>query len=136
MIAYCKHKGIGILAYSPLMDGHLARPVDTETPRTKSINGTPLEKRRRDSDKEIIRRVEELAAKRGWTMSQVALAWVASKATTPISGANTVSRLGLLWSQSTEIAVAGTSSRFHCGWQVAHAGGNTVPRGTVSHMHA
>lgn len=96
MIAYCKHKGIGILAYSPLMDGHLARPVDTETPRTKSINGTPLEKRRRDSDKEIIRRVEELAAKRGWTMSQVALAWVASKVTAPISGANTVRRLRLL----------------------------------------
>ncbi|KAJ7499638.1 Aldo/keto reductase [Mycena latifolia] len=31
MFAYCNSKGIGILAYSPLMDGHLARPVGIET---------------------------------------------------------------------------------------------------------
>ncbi|KAI0746368.1 NADP-dependent oxidoreductase domain-containing protein [Daedaleopsis nitida] len=93
MLDYCKYKGIGVVAYSPLMDGHLARPVGTETSRTKSIAGTPFEKPRRDSDKKIIQRVEELAKKKNWKMSQVALAWVASKVTSPIVGANTAARI-------------------------------------------
>lgn len=73
------------------MDGHLARPVGTETTRTKAISGTPFEKPRRESDKKIIQRVEELAKRKGWKMSEVALAWVASKVTAPIVGANSVS---------------------------------------------
>ncbi|KAI0942653.1 hypothetical protein AcW1_003226 [Taiwanofungus camphoratus] len=93
MFAYCNYKGIGILSYSPLMDGHLARPVGTETPRTKNISGTPFEKRRRDSDKKIIQRVEDLATKRQWKMSQVALTWASSKVTSPIVGANSPERL-------------------------------------------
>ncbi|KAI0354041.1 Aldo/keto reductase [Trametes cingulata] len=93
LLAYCKHKGVGVIAYSPLMDGHLARPLGTETERSKVLAGTPFEKRRRESDKKIIQRVEELASKKGWSMSQVALAWVASKVTAPIVGANTPERL-------------------------------------------
>lgn len=72
------------------MDGHLARPVGTETPRTISISGTFFEKRRRECDKEIISRVEELARKRGWSMAQVALTWSKAKVTAPIVGANSV----------------------------------------------
>ncbi|KAI0367254.1 Aldo/keto reductase [Pilatotrama ljubarskyi] len=93
MLAYCKHAGVGVIAYSPLMDGHLARPLGSETERSKLIAGTPFEKPRRESDKRIIQRVEELASKKGWTMSQVALAWVAAKVTAPIVGANTPERL-------------------------------------------
>ncbi|KAJ3010742.1 hypothetical protein NUW54_g2387 [Trametes sanguinea] len=93
LLDYCNFTGVGVIVYSPLMDGHLARPLGTETDRTKSIAGTFFEKRRRDSDKKIIQRVEELADKKGWTMSQVALAWVASKVTAPITGANTPERL-------------------------------------------
>ncbi|CDO73949.1 hypothetical protein BN946_scf185016.g106 [Trametes cinnabarina] len=74
-------------------DGHLARPLGTETERSKSIAGTFFEKRRRDSDKKIIERVQQLAGKKGWTMSQVALSWVTSKITAPIVGANTPERL-------------------------------------------
>lgn len=90
MFAYCKFKGIGVLSYSPLMDGHLARPLGTETPRTKNINGSPFEKKRRESDKEIIRRVEKIAEKHSLKMSQVALAWSGLKVSSPIIGANTV----------------------------------------------
>ena len=77
MLSYCKYKGIGVIAYSPLMTGHLARPLGVETDRTKALSGTPFEKKRRESDNQIIRRVEELAKKHSWTMSQVALSWVA-----------------------------------------------------------
>ena len=101
MLEYCKFRGMGFLAYSPLMDGHLARTLGTETARTKSIAGTPFEKQRRDSDKESMKRVEELAKTKGWAMCQVALAWVAAKATSPIIGANSVrSHNGLQRKQS------------------------------------
>ncbi|KAI0643190.1 NADP-dependent oxidoreductase domain-containing protein, partial [Trametes meyenii] len=94
LVVYCQYKGIGIIAYSPLMDGHLARPLGSETERTKSIAGTPFEKRRCGSDKKIIQRVEELANKKGRNTSQVALTWISAisaKITAPIVGANTVS---------------------------------------------
>ncbi|KAJ7353686.1 hypothetical protein DFH08DRAFT_857492 [Mycena albidolilacea] len=53
------------------MDGRLARPVDTQTERYNALAGTPLDKPRRDSDKEIIKRVEEIVKKRGWTMCHI-----------------------------------------------------------------
>ena len=90
MLAYCAYKGIGVICYSPLMDGHLARPLGVETKRSKTIAGTFFEKQRRESDKKIIERVEEVAKKKKWAMSHVALAWVAAKATSPIVGSNTV----------------------------------------------
>ncbi|KAL5529814.1 hypothetical protein ACEPAG_5801 [Sanghuangporus baumii] len=93
MFAYCNHKGMGIFAYSPLMDGHLARPDGVESTRSKSVKGSFFEKKRRESDKEIIRRVEELAKKHAWKMSQVALAWSATKVCSPIVGANSLQRL-------------------------------------------
>jgi len=93
LFAYCNYKGIGILAHSALMDGHLARPVGTETVRTKKYSGTRAEKKRRESDIQIIKRVEEIAEKHSWKMSQVALAWSASKVSSPLVGINSVERL-------------------------------------------
>ncbi|KAI0704550.1 Aldo/keto reductase [Earliella scabrosa] len=93
MISYCNYKGIAVLAYGPLMTGYLARPLGTEGVRSTIAKGGPFEKKRRESDNEIIRRVEELAQKRSWTMSQVALSWVSAKVTSPIVGVNKLERL-------------------------------------------
>ncbi|KAJ7152990.1 Aldo/keto reductase [Mycena filopes] len=93
MLAYCKYKGIGVLGFSPLMDGHLARPLGTESVRVNSIKGTPFEKVRRPSDEVIIKRVQEIAQKRSWEMSQVALAWSLTKVSSPIVGINKPERL-------------------------------------------
>jgi aryl-alcohol dehydrogenase-like predicted oxidoreductase len=91
MFGYCKFKGIGILSYSPLMAGYLARPVGTQTQRSKNTDGSPFEKKRRDSDNEIIKRVEQLASKKSLKMSEVALAWSGLKVSSPIIGSNSVS---------------------------------------------
>ena len=50
LFSYCNYKGIGITGFSPLMDGHLARPIGTETSRSKFASGSPFEKKRRESD--------------------------------------------------------------------------------------
>jgi len=94
MLAYCLHKGIGVLSYAPLMDGHLARPVGTRTARSKTLEGTFFEKKLRPTDEEIVRRVQQVAQTHGWSMAQVALAWSATKVTSPIIGANTAERVG------------------------------------------
>ncbi|PIL27197.1 hypothetical protein GSI_10340 [Ganoderma sinense ZZ0214-1] len=93
LLPYCEYKGIGVVAYSPLLTGLLARPVGAETDRSKATIGSPFEKKLRESDSKIVRRVEELAQKKSWSMSHVALAWVASKTTSPIVGLSKVERL-------------------------------------------
>jgi aryl-alcohol dehydrogenase-like predicted oxidoreductase len=93
MLAYCKHNGIGVIQWAPLASGVLARPVGTETTRLNSIKGTAFEKKLIGGDATIIKCVEELAKKKNCKMSQIALAWVASKVASPIVGVNSIQRL-------------------------------------------
>ncbi|TFK64734.1 Aldo/keto reductase [Pluteus cervinus] len=93
MLAYCKYNGIGVIPWSPLAGGALARPLGGQTPRTALVKGTPLEPKYTPADEVIINRVKELAEKHGKKMSQIALAWASSKVTSPIVGANSVTRL-------------------------------------------
>lgn len=48
---------------------------------------------KREEDHEIIRRVEELANKKGWKMSHVALAWINKRISSPIIGFSSVERM-------------------------------------------
>lgn len=95
MNKFCKETGVGLIPWAPLYRGSLARPANTETTRSKTtrdrfgdlIGGV------RDVDVEIIKRVQELADKKGWKMTHVALAWVIQKGTTPIVGFSSLARL-------------------------------------------
>jgi aryl-alcohol dehydrogenase-like predicted oxidoreductase len=92
MIRFCKETGVGLVPYSPLFAGKLARPVGyNKSARSKGptahINGLTK------TDEEIISRVEKLASDKGWKMSEVALAWNKSKNTVPIVGLNSVERV-------------------------------------------
>jgi len=94
MNKYCNLTGVGLIPWSPLYRGALARPVDApSTARSESMKNHPLMSGPTEADRTIIGRVEEIAQKKGWKMSQVALAWIISKGTIPIVGFSTVARL-------------------------------------------
>ena len=93
MLAYCKHNGIGVIPWSPLAGGKLARPVTaSETARSKLFSSI-RPKGEDPVETEIVNRVDEVAKKRGWTMSQVALAWVKRSVSSPIVGMNAIKRV-------------------------------------------
>jgi aryl-alcohol dehydrogenase-like predicted oxidoreductase len=92
MNRFCKETGVGIINWSPLFSGRLARPVGyNESMRSKKP--TPHDNGLTEADENIIRRVEQLAARKGWKMSQVALLWLRNKGTVPIVGLNSVNRI-------------------------------------------
>ena len=91
MIPYCKAHGIGLIPWGPLQGGDLAKPADEISTRRAAVKGTPMEKKMSKEDLTIISRVEEIAKKRGWKMSEVALAWVDKKVSSPIVGCSSVS---------------------------------------------
>jgi aryl-alcohol dehydrogenase-like predicted oxidoreductase len=95
MLSYCKYNGIGVIPWAPLAAGDLARPVggDADSTRKAVTKGTPFESKLRESDQQIVNRVEEISKKKGWKMSQVALVWSKTKVTSPIVGLSSIQRL-------------------------------------------
>lgn len=87
MLPLCADQGVGVVPWSPLARGRLARPWDTATNR--SGNDAFAASLYNDGDQAITERVAEVAAARGVTMAQVALAWMLGKdvVTAPIVGA-------------------------------------------------
>ncbi|KAL8672245.1 MAG: hypothetical protein Q9168_003292 [Polycauliona sp. 1 TL-2023] len=84
MNKFCKETGVGIIPWGPLFGGLLAKPVGEESTRSKMslmYSGGLTE-----ADEGIIGRVQEVAEKRGWKMSQVAMAWMRGKGCVPIMG--------------------------------------------------
>ncbi|KAF2166872.1 hypothetical protein M409DRAFT_54646 [Zasmidium cellare ATCC 36951] len=88
MNKFCRETGVGLVPWSPLARGHLARPLATQSIRKNGEKGELPE-----GDQEIVRRVQELAEKKGWTMSQVALAWMNKRVSSPIVGFSKTERM-------------------------------------------
>jgi 1-deoxyxylulose-5-phosphate synthase len=87
MIRLCLDQGIGVIPWSPLARGRLARPWDEETERSETDEfGRRLYG---EEDRPIVERVGELAERRGLSRAQVALAWLLAQpgVTSPIVGA-------------------------------------------------
>ncbi|KAG6807111.1 hypothetical protein H0H92_008771 [Tricholoma furcatifolium] len=95
MNAYCNYHGIGLIPWAPVSGGTLSRPLTESSLRKDLQKGSAFEKPVTAADVEIIKRVEELAGKKGITMTQVALTWVASKVSSPIVGISSNRELAL-----------------------------------------
>ena len=84
----CADQGIGVIPWSPLARGRLARPWDETTRRSEhDAFGSMLYTEA--TDRQIVERVAEVAGERGVPMAQIAIAWMLSKpvVTAPIVGA-------------------------------------------------
>jgi 1-deoxyxylulose-5-phosphate synthase len=91
MMPLCASEGIGVLPWSPLARGRLTRGWEESSPRMETDEvGKKLYSGTEEADRKIVERVAEIAAKRGVTRAQVALAWMMQNTavTAPIIGAS------------------------------------------------
>ena len=87
MLPLCADQGIGVIPWSPLARGRLTRPWDAQSARSQTDEfGKTLYP---DSDRLIVEEVAKVAAGRGVSPAQVALAWLVADPmiTAPIIGA-------------------------------------------------
>jgi aryl-alcohol dehydrogenase-like predicted oxidoreductase len=92
MIRFCRSTGVGIIPWSPMDGGRLAKPLgDNSTARAK--NRSPSLPKPSSADEEIIRRIEKVAKDKNWTMAHVALTWLKCKNTIPIVGMTAVEKV-------------------------------------------
>jgi len=89
MVPYCQSENIAMTPYSSLASGRLSKaPNDTSS---KRMQEDAYAKGKYDAtasqDLLIIQRVQELAEKKNVSMTEIALAWMFRKVTSPIIGA-------------------------------------------------
>lgn len=92
MIPYCADQGIGVLPYSPLARGVLARGRAT----TARSQGDPVATAYTvDGDEDVLDAVRAVAAARGTSTARIALAWLLANpaVTAPVVGATKVSHV-------------------------------------------
>lgn len=94
MLPFCADQNIALTPYSALAGGRLSkRPGET----SKRLAEDSYAKFKYDStaeaDGKIIRRVEEIADKRNVSMTEISLAWLLTKVTSPVVGATKLSHI-------------------------------------------
>ena len=93
VLPLCADQGVGVIPWSPLARGRLARAWDEDTERSATDGfGQTLYV---ESDRTVVERVSEVAGELGVSRAQVALAWLLAKpvVTAPIVGATRLSHL-------------------------------------------
>lgn len=92
MLKLCEAEGVGVIPWSPLARGLLARPYATEG-ATSRFKTDPISKTlynaSAEADRIVIEKVSEIAKRRNVSQAQIALAWLLHKpvVTAPIIGA-------------------------------------------------
>jgi aryl-alcohol dehydrogenase-like predicted oxidoreductase len=92
MMSLCLAEGIGVIPWSPLARGRLARAWEDAPTTSRGETdefGKTLYRSMIESDRKVTERVGEIATSRGIPRAQVALAWMLQKpaVTSPIIGA-------------------------------------------------
>lgn len=96
MIPLCLDQGVGMIPWSPIARGKLARPAGARTDRTAQDKYMAyLFDKTEEADARVIGAVQALASEMGRPMAQVAMAWVRQKAgvTAPIIGVTRAEQL-------------------------------------------
>jgi len=90
MIPLCQSEGIGVIPWSPLARGRLARPWQSESTKRYETDqfGKSMYLHTEEADRKVVDRLGQVAEQRGVPRAQLALAWLLSKQiTSPIVGA-------------------------------------------------
>ena len=91
MMGLCRSEGVGVIPWSPLARGRLARPWQSETTKRYETDlfGKSMYSKTEDADRKVVERLGRISEKRGISQAQFALAWLLSKPgiTAPIVGA-------------------------------------------------
>ena len=91
MIPLCQSEGIGVIPWSPLARGRLARPWQSEKTKRYETDqfGKKMYSQSEEADHKVVDRLGQAAEQRGVARAQLALAWLLSKPviTSPIVGA-------------------------------------------------
>jgi aryl-alcohol dehydrogenase-like predicted oxidoreductase len=96
MLPLCAAEGIGVIPWSPQARGKLTRDWDYKSIRTETDDAlTRLFAKTEEADRRVVDRVAQVAAARGVSRAQIALAWLLAKPviTAPIVGATKLHHL-------------------------------------------
>ncbi len=97
MLPLCAAEGIGVIPWSPLARGKLTRDWDTTTTRSdkRRVRWHRCSSSTEETDRRIVERVADIAAARGVSRAQIALAWVRTRPAiaAPIIGATKAEHL-------------------------------------------
>ncbi|MFW5934255.1 MAG: aldo/keto reductase [Halolamina sp.] len=97
MLPLCQRENVGVVPWSPLARGFLARPHEEleATTRGQSESDAARHPYLENGGREVNERVEELAAEKDLEMAQIALAWLLHKdaVDAPIVGTTSVEHL-------------------------------------------
>lgn len=115
----CESEGIGVIPYSPLAGGFLTGKYRPDAPPPPSARLSGVRRYFNEHGWRVLAAVERVAAARGATSAQIALAWQLSQPviTAPIIGANSVAQLHELLPAATmrltaeEMAILDEASR-------------------------
>lgn len=91
MLPLCRDQGVGVIPWSPLARGRLARPWGQHTPRMATdVFGASLFKHTEANDSQVHAALVQVATARGAPLAAVALAWLLQTpgVTAPIIGAS------------------------------------------------
>lgn len=92
---FARRHGIALIPWSPLARGILSRPLGVDSERARTDGGMQRYRfsRLEPHEQEIVKRVQEVADKRGLSMATVGTAWVLHKGCHPIVGFSSEQRV-------------------------------------------
>ncbi|KAF7555454.1 hypothetical protein G7Z17_g2102 [Cylindrodendrum hubeiense] len=96
MLPFCQATGVGVIPWSPIARGLLAKPLPKENEEGTSLRSRMDKKKDAwfaDANLDIVNRVEEVSAKKGVSMALVSTAWVLQKGYYPILGLSSPKRI-------------------------------------------
>ena len=97
MLPYTQKQGIGVMPWSPLARGFLARPHEEVATTARGASEVEADRHPylENGGREVNERVQELAAEKGVKMAQIGLAWLFEKdaVDAPIVGTTSVEHL-------------------------------------------